>query len=36
MRLLRYCKAYAIKVYRFSSKIIPLSTHPEPSQLHRR
>lgn len=29
LRLLRYCKAHNVKVYRFSSKIIPLATHPE-------
>lgn len=28
LRLLRYCKAHGIQVYRFSSKIIPLATHP--------
>ncbi len=29
LRLLRHCLAYSVKVYRFSSKIIPLATHPE-------
>jgi len=28
MRILRYNKAYNIKVYRFTSKLIPLATHP--------
>lgn len=29
IRVLRYNKAYGIKLYRFTSKIIPLATHPE-------
>ncbi|MBS4021883.1 MAG: hypothetical protein KGZ79_09735 [Dethiobacter sp.] len=29
LRLLRHCKAHNVKLYRFSSKIIPLATHPE-------
>lgn len=29
MRILRYNKAYGIEIYRFSSKIIPLATHPQ-------
>jgi UV DNA damage endonuclease len=29
LRLLRHCDAYNVKIYRFSSKIIPLATHPE-------
>lgn len=29
LRLLRHCKAHNVKVYRFSSRIIPLATHPE-------
>lgn len=29
IRILRYNKAYGIKLYRFTSKIIPLATHPE-------
>jgi len=29
LRLLRHCRAHNVKVYRFSSKIIPLATHPE-------
>jgi UV DNA damage endonuclease len=29
MRILWYNKAYGIKLYRFTSKIIPLATHPE-------
>lgn len=29
IRILRYNKAYGIKLYRFTSKIIPLVTHPE-------
>jgi UV DNA damage endonuclease len=28
LRILRYNKAYNIKVYRFTSKLIPLATHP--------
>lgn len=28
-RLLRYCNSENIKIYRFSSKIYPLATHPE-------
>lgn len=28
IRILRYNKAYGIKLYRFTSKIIPLATHP--------
>lgn len=28
MRILRYNKAYGVQIYRFSSKIIPLATHP--------
>ena len=29
LRLLHYCIANHVKIYRFSSKIIPLATHPE-------
>ena len=29
LRLLRHCKVHGIEIYRFSSKIIPLATHPE-------
>ncbi|HZK24057.1 MAG TPA: UV DNA damage repair endonuclease UvsE [Oscillospiraceae bacterium] len=29
LRLLQYCQANFVQVYRFSSKIIPLATHPE-------
>jgi UV DNA damage endonuclease len=29
MRILRYNRAYGVKVYRFTSKIIPMATHPE-------
>ena len=29
LRLLRHCSAYCVEVYRFSSKIIPLATHPD-------
>jgi UV DNA damage endonuclease len=29
IRILRYNKAYGIKLYRFTSKIVPLATHPE-------
>lgn len=29
IRILRYNKAYNIKLYRFTSKIIPLATHPK-------
>ena len=28
LRILRYNKAYNIKVYRFTSKLVPLATHP--------
>ncbi len=28
LRLLRHCRAYNVAVYRFSSKIVPLATHP--------
>ena len=28
LRLLRHCRAHRIRMYRFSSKIIPLATHP--------
>ncbi len=28
LRLLRHCQANGVKLYRFSSKIIPLATHP--------
>ncbi len=29
LRLLRYCVAHDVRLYRFSSKLIPLATHPE-------
>lgn len=29
IRLLRYNKAYGIKMYRFTSKLVPFATHPE-------
>ncbi|MDW7650867.1 MAG: UV DNA damage repair endonuclease UvsE [Bacillota bacterium] len=29
LRLLRHCKANQVSMYRFSSKLIPLATHPE-------
>ena len=29
MRLLKYCAANRVHVYRFSSKMIPLATHPD-------
>ncbi|KAF1085703.1 UV DNA damage endonuclease [Sporotomaculum syntrophicum] len=29
LRLLRHCQVNGVKLYRFSSKIIPLATHPE-------
>lgn len=29
LRLLNHCKIYGIKLYRFSSKLIPLATHPD-------
>ncbi|MBO8137424.1 MAG: hypothetical protein H0Z40_04740 [Desulfotomaculum sp.] len=29
LRLLRHNKAHSVKVFRFSSKIVPLATHPD-------
>lgn len=34
MRLLKHCQANYVQVYRFSSKLIPLATHPELPKWH--